>query len=281
MRITFAHTPDADDAYMYYAIACGRIELGDYTFKSVVKDIHSLNMDAGRGLWDVTAISFAAYPGVADKYQLLPCGASIGDGYGPILVCRDRDSIDDIKSKKIAIPGKTTTAYLVLLHYASGDSGLNVVEMNFSDIPGAVTKGECDAGLLIHEGQLTYKKLGLKLLVDLGKWWKEQHSLPLPLGGNVIRRELSEDVKKAVGRILRESIRYALNHTNEAIEYAKEHGRGLDQVMLQKFVQMYVNEKTLSLDGLSIEALKRLFSRSIGTEPLAQPEIKIDPINID
>jgi len=262
MELTIAHTPDADDAFMYYALSAGKVDSKGYVFKHVIKDIHSLNLDARSELWDVSAISFAAYPGVANGYQLLSCGASIGDGYGPIVVSKEPMPLDDLLCARIAVPGRTTTAYLALQHFLGKQADPQIVEVNFAEVPQTVLSGECQAGVLIHEAQITYKKLGLWKLVDLGQWWKEKHNLPLPLGANVIRRTLPDEVKKEVAGIIRSSIEWALNNRQKALSYAIAFAREAPSDLTLRFVEMYVNRRSLELDDASIRAIRTLLSIS-------------------
>ena len=254
MIVRVAHSPDPDDAFMFYALVKGRIE-SEFEFVNVTQDIETLNRKALEGEYEVTAVSIHAYPYVAERYALLGCGASMGDGYGPVVVAREE--LDSLKGKKVAVPGKLTSAYLALRLY---ESGFSVVEVPFDHIPEAVASGRVDAGVLIHEGQLTYSELGLVKLVDLGEWWYRETSLPLPLGGNAIKRDLGEEVMHRVARCLRESIRYALEHEEEALEYAIGFARGLDREKNRRFVRMYVNEYTLDYGERGREAV-RLFLR--------------------
>ena len=253
--ITLAHSPDSDDAFMFYGLATNKLDTGDLHFQHLLKDIQTLNEEAMRGTYDVTAISFHAYAYVADKYALLPHGASIGDNYGPIVVSREPATPDDIPKLKIAIPGKLTSAFLALRIF-NPDFQYQVVP--FDKIIDAVQDGTCDAGLLIHEGQLFYQSKGLHKVLDLGEWWHQKHGLPLPMGGNVIRRELGAARIKEVSQLLRESINYSLTHRDDALQYAMQFARDMDPDLADRFVGMWVNELTLDYTERGREAVRLL-----------------------
>lgn len=253
--ITLAHSPDSDDAFMFYGLATNKLDTGGLHFKHLLKDIQTLNEEATRGTYDVTAISFHAYAYVADKYALLPHGASIGDNYGPIVVSREVATPDDIPNLKIAIPGKLTSAFLALRLF-NPDFQYEVVP--FDKIIDAVLDGRADAGLLIHEGQLFYQTKGLHKVLDLGEWWHERHGLPLPMGGNAIRRDLGPELIKEVSNLLRESIRYSLNNREDALQYAMQFARDMDPALADRFVGMWVNELTLDYTDRGREAVRRL-----------------------
>ena len=255
--ITVAHSPDSDDAFMFYALATNKLDTGNLTFTHVLKDIQTLNEEAFRGTYDVTAISFHAYAYISDKYVLLPHGASIGDNYGPILVSKQSYTSEDISKLKIAVPGKLTSAFLALRLFNS-DFQYEVVP--FDKIIDAVQSGQCDAGLLIHEGQLFYKTLGLNKVLDLGEWWHERTGLPLPMGGNVIRRELGADTIRRVSAALRDSIAYSLSHRESALEYAMQFARDMDTGLADRFVGMWVNELTLDYTERGREAVRRMLA---------------------
>jgi len=259
MEIRVAHSPDSDDAFMFYALATGKLNTGTYRFSHVLEDIESLNQKALRGIYDVTAISIHAYAYVASKYALLASGASMGERYGPMVVARHSWKKEDMRSKKIAVPGTMTTAYLVLKLL---QPDLNFVVMPFDKIMDAVQRGEVDGGLLIHEGQLTYKWTGLCKIVDLGEWWHENTGLPLPLGGNAIRRDLGKDHIRNVSHLLRESIQYGLDHREEALVHAMQYARDLDAATTDQFVGMYVNEKTLDYGEAGRRAVQELLNRA-------------------
>ena len=253
--ITLAHSPDSDDAFMFYGLATNKLSTGGLHFKHLLKDIQTLNEEATRGTYDVTAISFHAYAYVADKYALLPHGASIGDNYGPIVVSREPATPDDVPNLKIAIPGKLTSAFLALRLF-NADFQYEVVA--FDKIIDAVLDGSCDAGLLIHEGQLFYQRKGLHKVLDLGEWWYQRHGLPLPMGGNAIRRDLGPDLIREVSNLLRESIRYSLAHREDALQYAMQFARDMDTALADRFVGMWVNELTLDYTDRGREAVRRL-----------------------
>jgi 1,4-dihydroxy-6-naphthoate synthase len=253
--ITLAHSPDSDDAFMFYGLATNKLDTGALIFQHLLKDIQTLNEEATRGTYDVTAISFHAYAYVADKYALLPHGASIGDNYGPIVVSREPAKPDDIANLKIAIPGKLTSAFLALRLF---NSEFKYEVVQFDKIIDAVLDGTCDAGLLIHEGQLFYQRKGLHKVLDLGEWWHERHGLPLPMGGNAIKRDLGPELTKEVSSLLRESIRYSLTHREDALQYAMQFARDMDPALADRFVGMWVNDLTLDYTDRGREAVKRL-----------------------
>jgi 1,4-dihydroxy-6-naphthoate synthase len=259
MLIRLAHSPDPDDAFMFYGLATGAVDPGPYEFEHILEDIQTLNERALRGVYEMTAISIHAYPHVADKYQLTACGSSMGDNYGPMIVTREPATIEQLKGKTIAVPGLMTTAYLVLQLLLGKDSFTPRVVM-FDQIPDEVAGGRVDAGLLIHEGQLTYATQGLELVVDLGKWWMGRTGLPLPLGGNVVRRDLGAKICGEIAQIMKTSIRYSLQNRQAAVEYALAFGRGLDERLADRFVGMYVNEWTLDYGGRGREAVRRLLA---------------------
>jgi len=256
--ISVAHSPDSDDAFMFYGLATNKLETDGLKFEHTLKDIQSLNEDAKKGIFDVTAISFHAYCYVADKYALLPHGASIGDNYGPILVAKEPRPVDEIPDMKIAIPGELTTAFLAMRIFNS-DFEYEVVP--FDEIIDAVQKGKVDAGLLIHEGQLFYKQLGLDKILDLGEWWHDETGLPLPMGGNVIKRELGEDLMREVSGHLKRSIEYSLENRDDALSYAMQFARDMPPELADRFVAMWVNELTLDYGDRGREGVKLLLDR--------------------
>lgn len=259
MRITVAHSPDSDDAFMHYGFACGAVETGDLEIAQVLADIESLNRFAFEGKYEVTAASFHAFCFLSDKYALLPHGASMGDGYGPIVVVR-HDGPTSLDGVTVAIPGTLTSAWLALQMY---QPGLSHVVMPFDEIQGAVRDGTVQAGLLIHEGQLTYGDDGLRLVVDLGVWWKERTGgLPLPLGGNLIRRDLGPELMARVSRLLHQSITHALSHREAAVAYAKQFGRGLDDARIDTFVGMYVNGLTVDYGDRGRAGVRRFLDEA-------------------
>jgi 1,4-dihydroxy-6-naphthoate synthase len=257
-RITVAHSPDSDDAFMFYGLASGNVDTGGIVIDQVLSDIETLNRAAFDGKYEVTAVSFHAYAHLVDKYALLPHGASMGDKYGPIVVASQNGGTKSVKGSRIAIPGTLTTAYLTLRIY---EPDFEYVVVPFDEIQQAVLAGRAEAGLLIHEGQLTYQDEGLRKIVDLGEWWAERTGgLPLPLGGNIIRRDLGPQTIAKVSKILHDSIAYALSHRPEAVEYALQFGRGLDRAKTDRFVGMYVNDLTLAYGERGRQGLERLMA---------------------
>jgi 1,4-dihydroxy-6-naphthoate synthase len=253
MRITVAHSPDSDDAFMFFGLASGQVETEGLEVGHVLSDIESLNRAAFEGRYEVTAISFHAYAFLHDRYLLLPHGASMGENYGPLVVVR-RGASTSLSGVTVAVPGTLTSAYLALKLY---DPSVATVVMPFDQILEAVKRGDVAAGLIIHEGQLTYQDEGLDKIVDLGEWWADRtHGLPLPLGGNVIRRDLGPEMITRVSRILRDSIKYALDHREAALDYALQYGRGLDRAKADRFVGMYVNALTLGYTDASKKAVQ-------------------------
>jgi 1,4-dihydroxy-6-naphthoate synthase len=264
MRITVAHSPDSDDAFMFYGLASGAVHVPGIEVDQVLSDIESLNRAAFEGRYEVTAVSFHAFAHLQDKYALLPHGASMGDKYGPILVSKTAFPAlangGSLKGLKIGIPGRLTSAFLTLQLY---DASFDFEVMPFDEIQEAVHQGRVDAGLLIHEGQLTYASEGLHKIVDLGEWWFERTGgLPLPLGGNVIRRDLGHETMAQVSKMLHDSIAHALNHRAAAVDYAETFGRGLNRADTDKFVGMYVNQLTLDYGDRGRAALDRFFTEA-------------------
>jgi 1,4-dihydroxy-6-naphthoate synthase len=253
--ISVAHSPDSDDAFMFYGLATNKVRVPGLKFSHTLCDIESLNRKAMDGVYDVTAISFHAYPYLQDKYALMTCGGSVGDGYGPMIVSTRALSISEVKRIKIAVPGTLTTAYLALKLFAPN---IETEVVPFDQIIPQILAGKYEAGLIIHEGQLTYAKSGLHRVVDLGKWWRDITGLPLPLGGNAIRRELGVETIHDVNVALKNSIQYALDHRDEALEYAMQFARDLDTASADKFVGMYVNERTVDYGMDGREAVSRL-----------------------
>jgi 1,4-dihydroxy-6-naphthoate synthase len=253
--ITVAHSPDSDDAFMFYGLATNKLETDGLRFEHTLKDIQSLNEDAKNGVFDVTAISFHAYAYIADKYALLPHGASIGDKYGPILVSREPRKPEEISGMKIAIPGELTSAFLALRIY---NADFEYEVFPFDEIIDAVKNGKVDAGLLIHEGQLFYKQMGLDKVLDLGEWWNEKTGLPLPMGGNVIRRDLGEDLMRQVSKHLHRSIIYSMENREDALRYAMQFARDMEPELADRFVAMWVNDLTLDYGERGREGVRRL-----------------------
>ncbi len=258
--ITVGHSPDPDDAFMFYALAHDKIDTGNLRFRHELQDIETLNRRALRGELEVTAVSIHAYAHLLDKYALLPSGCSMGDHYGPMVVARRPLSLTELKQVRIAVPGTLTTAFLTLRLLLPEGFAYDVLP--FDKILDSVAAGKHDAGLIIHEGQLTFQNQGLQLIVDLGVWWQERTGLPLPLGGNVVRRDLGPDVIRQVSRLLKESIRYSLEHRDEALSYALEYARDMDRSLADKFVGMYVNDWTLDYGPRGREAVRRLLAEA-------------------
>lgn len=258
MKISLAHSPDSDDAFMFYGLARGKVDSGDLEVLHTLTDIETLNRHAMEGRHEVTAISFHAYPYVADKYALMPCGGSIGDGYGPLLVAREPLEPRALGDATVAVPGTLTTAYLALRLFAPG-AKTRVVP--FDRIMGEVREKRADVGLIIHEGQLTFGGEGLRKILDLGAWWKEETGLPLPLGGNAVRRDLGPDLMKRLTRLVRETVGYSLDHRKDALEYAMSFARGMDPAVADRFVGMWVNDMTLDAGERGRKAVQELLDR--------------------
>jgi len=255
--ITVAHSPDSDDAFMFYALATNKVRVPGLKFHHTLTDIETLNRKAreGKGFYDVTAISFHAYPYIQEHYALLPSGGSVGEGYGPMVIASKPLSPDEVATRKIAVPGTLTTAYLALKLFAPG---VETEVVPFDQIMPQVESGKYEAGLIIHEGQLMYDRHGLHKVVDLGKWWRDKTGLPLPLGGNAIRRALGKETISQVAKALKDSIQYALDHRDEALEYAMQFARDLDRALANRFVSMYVNERTVDYGEEGRRAIKLL-----------------------
>ncbi len=266
--IHVGHSPDSDDAFMFYALAEGKIDTGDLSYSHELQDIETLNRRALRGELEVTAVSIHAYAYLADRYALLPSGSSMGDGYGPRLVATHPATLSDATGKRIAVPGLLTTAYLAL-KLAIPD--FEPVVVPFDQIEDAVLEGKVDFGLLIHEGQLTYGETGLSLVADLGEWWLEQTGLPLPLGGNVVRKDLGGDLLKTISRHLRASIDYALDNRTGALDHAMKYARGLDRSKADTFVGMYVNDWTRDYGERGRTAVRTLLDHGVRAGIIAQP----------
>jgi len=256
-QITVAHSPDSDDAFMFYALATNKIKTGDLKFNHVLSDIETLNKKALDCEYEVTAISFHAYAYLAEKYALLNSGASMGDRYGPLVVSESPMKPQELKGKVVAVPGEMTTAFLILKIFEPDFIPLVVP---FDKIFETVLRGKADAGLIIHEGQLTFASLGLRKVIDLGEWWHKETQLPLPLGGNVIRKDLGPELIAKISRILRESIEYAIQHREEALNYAMQFARDMEQELADKFVGMYVNDRTLNYGTAERKAVQLLLN---------------------
>ena len=268
VEIKLAHSPDSDDAFMFYALATHKLSTPGYKFTHVLSDIQALNEAALSETYDVTAVSFAAYPWLRDNYILLDCGASFGEGYGPIVVSSKSLKKEELVGKRIGIPGLKTTAHLTLKLF---EPNFEAVVMPFDKILDAVQKGLVEAGLLIHEGQLLFPQLGLHRVVDLGLWWQEQTGLPLPLGGNAVRRALGPAVGRQIAKTIRESVQYGLEHREEALNYAMQFARDMEAELTDKFVGMYVNKWTLGYGERGKRAVKELITRGTKAGLLPAP----------
>jgi 1,4-dihydroxy-6-naphthoate synthase len=258
--IRVGHSPDPDDAFMFYALAHGKIDTGALVFAHELQDIETLNRRALRGELEVTAVSIHAYAFLLDKYALLPSGCSMGDRYGPMVVAKRPLKVSDLGSARLAVPGTLTTAFLTLRLLLGKEFTYDVLP--FDKILGAVAAGQYDAGLIIHEGQLTFQNQGLHLVADLGVWWQERTGLPLPLGGNVVRRDLGSQLMRQISRLLRESIQYALAHRQDALTYALQYARDMDRDLADRFVGMYVNDWTLDYGPRGRAAVQRLLEEA-------------------
>jgi 1,4-dihydroxy-6-naphthoate synthase len=270
--IRVAHSPDSDDAFMFYALAEGKIDTEGLTYVHELQDIQTLNQRALRGELEVTAVSIHAYAYLTDRYALLPHGSSMGDRYGPKLVAREPMGRGDVKGKRIAVPGMLTTAYLALRLY---EPDFEAVAVPFDEIEDAVVRRDVDLGLLIHEGQLTYQERGLHLVADMGEWWFGETGLPLPLGGNVVRKDLGAPMIRKISRHLRDSIAYGLEHRRAALDHAMRYARGLDRGKADTFVGMYVNDWTLDYGDRGREAVRALLDRGVGAGIIDHP-VKVE-----
>jgi len=268
VEIKLAHSPDADDAFMFYALATHKLPTPGYKYTHVLSDIQTLNEAALAETYDVTAISFAAYPSLRDKYILLDCGASFGEGYGPIVVSSKSLKAQDLAGKRIAVPGLKTSAYLTLKLF---EPNFEPVVMPFDRIIEAVQNELVDAGLLIHEGQLFFQEKGLHKVIDMGIWWQEQTALPLPLGGNAVRRALGPELGRQIAKTIRDSVSYGLEHREEALNYALQFAREMEVELADKFVSMYVNKWTLGYGEKGKEAVKELIERGTAAGLLPGP----------
>jgi len=258
MKISLAHSPDSDDAFMFYGLARGKVDAGGLEVTHVLTDIETLNREAMRGKHEVTAISFHAYPHVADTYALMPCGGSIGDGYGPLLVAREPLAPAEVASRTVAVPGLLTSAYLALRLFAPK---VETRVVAFDKILDEVREGRADLGLIIHEGQLTFGGHGLHKVLDLGAWWQQETGLPLPLGGNAVRRDLGPELMARLTRLVRETVRYSLGHRKEALEYAMTFARGMDPKIADRFVGMWVNDMTIDCGERGRRAVQTFLDR--------------------
>jgi 5,8-dihydroxy-2-naphthoate synthase len=268
VEIRLAHSPDSDDAFMFYALATHKLSTPGFKYTHVLSDIQTLNEAALSETYDVTAVSFAAYPSLRDKYILLDCGASFGEGYGPIVVSSKSLKKEELAGKRIGVPGLKTTAYLTLKLF---EPNFEAVVLPFDKILDAVQKGLVEVGLLIHEGQLFFQQLGLHRVIDLGIWWQEQTGLPLPLGGNAVRRALGPAAGRQIARTIRESVEYGLEHREEALNYAMQFARDMEAELADKFVGMYVNKWTLGYGDRGKKAVKELIARGTKAGLLPAP----------
>jgi 1,4-dihydroxy-6-naphthoate synthase len=272
LELRLAHSPDSDDAFMFYALATGKVKTPGLKFTHVLKDIETLNQAALKEEYDITAVSFYAFPFLADKYVLMDCGASFGDGYGPIIVSSRPMKRDDLAGKRVAVAGLRTTSYLALKLFAPN---VETMVVSFDKILDAVQNHEADAGVIIHEAQLLYPAMGLSRVADLGQWWQEETKLPLPLGGNAIRRSLGAKLGLRVASIVRQSVEYGLEHREEALNYAMQFAREMDTDTADKFVGMYVNGRTLEYGEDGRRAVRELYSRAAAAG-LLPPDVKVD-----
>lgn len=267
-EIKLAHSPDSDDAFMFYALATHKLATPGYKYTHILSDIQSLNEAALRETYDVTALSFAAYPSLRDRYVLLDCGASFGEGYGPIVIASNAMKPQELKGKRIGVPGLKTSAYLTLRLF---EADFEPVVMPFDKVIEAVRNEVVEAGLLIHEGQLFFPQLGLHRVIDLGIWWQELTKLPLPLGGNAVRRALGADLGRLVAKTIRDSVAYGLEHREEALNYAMQFAREMDADLADKFVGMYVNKWTLGYGEKGKKAVRELIERGTAAGLLPGP----------
>ena len=258
MKLSLAHSPDSDDAFMFYGLASGHVPSPGLEIRHVLKDIETLNREAREGVHEITAISIHAYPHVADRYALMACGGSIGDGYGPLLVAREPLAADALEGRTVAVPGTLTTAYLALKLFAPG---AKTIVRPFDAILDEVASGRADVGLVIHEGQLTYGGQGLHKVMDLGARWKEETGLPLPLGGNAVRRDLGPELMARLTRLVRDTVVYSLGHRREALAYAMQFARGMDPKIADRFVGMWVNDMTVDCGPRGRKAIQELLDR--------------------
>lgn len=260
--LLIGHSPDADDAFMYHALALEKVTIGKYKIDHVMEDIESLNRRARTGDLPVTAISAAVYPEVADKYRIMSCGSSIGRNYGPLVLANEPMNIDGLSGLRVAIPGTFTTAYMLLRIYTGNSAAFEPVTMDFDRIMDAVAARQVDAGVVIHEGQITWRDSGLHKVIDLGVAWMDDTNLPIPLGLDVINRSLGDDTQNAIAAALKESIVYARENEDEAIDYAMQFGRGIDRETCRRFVRMYVNDDTVDMGDDGRRALETLYGRA-------------------
>ena len=273
-EVIFGHSPDSDDAFMYYGIASENIKLDGYKISHLMEDIESLNLRSEKGELDVTAISVAHYPNVSNHYQIMSCGSSVGRNYGPVLVSKNYKSINELKGKKIGIPGKFTTSYMLFQIFAGKD--LDVEFMHFEKIMGSIDRGEVDAGVLLHEGQILFEKDGFNKILDLGEEWYKKTDLPIPLGVDLVNRKFDLKVREDLTTVFYNSVKYAIENENDALKYAMQYGRNLSFEEARKFVRMYVNKDTLDMGQEGLSAINKLFDLAIQNGILSEkPEIDL------
>ena len=258
ISVRIGHSPDPDDAFMFYALTSGKLKTPGIKYEHVLLDIDTLNVEAKKGTYEVSAVSIHSYPDVSESYALMNCGASMGEGYGPILVSKERMSLEQARNVEIAIPGTSTSSYLAL-RLAMGD--VAVREVPFDEILPGVLDGKFEAGVIIHEGQLTWRDEGANLVLDLGVWWNNETGLPLPLGGNVVRRDLGDELCIQISNDIRNSIEYAISNPKAALEFSRQWGRGIDEATNEEFVTMYVNDRTIDYGEEGREAVRLFLSR--------------------
>ncbi len=258
ISVRIGHSPDPDDAFMFYALTSGKLKTPGIKYEHVLLDIDTLNVEAKKGTYEVSAVSIHSYPDVSESYALMNCGASMGEGYGPILVSKERMSLEQARNVEIAIPGTSTSSYLAL-RLAMGD--VAVREVPFDEILPGVLDGKFEAGVIIHEGQLTWRDEGANLVLDLGVWWNNETGLPLPLGGNVVRRDLGDELCIQISNDIRNSIEYAISNPEAALEFSRQWGRGIDEATNEEFVTMYVNDRTIDYGEDGREAVRLFLSR--------------------
>ena len=273
-EVIFGHSPDSDDAFMYYGIASNNVKLKGYKISHLMEDIESLNLRSEKGELDVTAISVAHYPNVSNNYQIMSCGSSVGRNYGPVLVSKNYKSLNELKGKKVAIPGRFTTSYMLFQIFAGQD--LDVEFMHFEKIMGSIERGEVDAGVLLHEGQILFEKDGLKKILDLGEEWYKKTNLPIPLGVDLVNRKFDLKIRQDLTTVFYESVKYGIENEDAALKYAMQYGRNLSFEEARKFVRMYVNQDTLDMGADGLNAINKLFELAINNGLLKEkPEIDL------
>tara|TARA_Y100000590_G_scaffold59024_2_gene62468 strand:+ start:11795 stop:12640 length:846 start_codon:yes stop_codon:yes gene_type:complete len=273
-EVIFGHSPDSDDAFMYYGIASNNVKLKGYKISHLMEDIESLNLRSEKGELDVTAISVAHYPNVSNNYQIMSCGSSVGRNYGPVLVSKNYKTLNELKGKKVAIPGRFTTSYMLFQIFAGQD--LDVEFMHFEKIMGSIERGEVDAGVLLHEGQILFEKDGFKKILDLGQEWYKKTNLPIPLGVDLVNRKFDLKIRQDLTTVFYESVKYGIENEDAALKYAMQYGRNLSLEEARKFVRMYVNKDTLDMGREGLDAINKLFELAVNNEILPlKPEIDL------